>query len=66
MCLQSQVFVLFDGKELEQDIGGVRRKTERLVVLVTSPAMENSQLLCAPDMENKTGRAGLPVPVPVG
>ena len=47
--------MLFDGKELEEDIGGEVRKVERLVVLINSPAMEHSQLLCAIPMENKTG-----------
>ena len=47
--------MLFDGKELEEDIGGELRKVERLVVLINSPAMEHSQLLCAIPMENKSG-----------
>ena len=49
------MYVLFDGKELEEDIGGELRKVERLVVLINSPAMEHSQLLCAIPMENKSG-----------
>ena len=39
----------------EHDIGGEVRKLERLVVLINSPAMDHSQLLCAIPMENKTG-----------
>ena len=49
------MYVLFDGKELEEDIGGEVKKVERLVVLINSPAMDHSQLLCAVPMENKTG-----------
>ena len=47
--------MLFDGKELEEDIGGEVKKVERLVVLINSPVMDHSQLLCAIPMENKTG-----------
>lgn len=49
------MYVLFDGKELEEDIGGEVKKVERLVVLINSPVMDHSQLLCAIPMENKTG-----------
>ena len=53
----SKIFVHFDTKLMEQDFDGVLQTVERLAVIVSSPVLENDQLLCAFPLESGTGEA---------
>ena len=53
----SKVFVHYDTKLIEEDIDGVRKVVDRLVVSVSSPVLERPVLLCAFPLESGTGEA---------
>ena len=53
---KAKVIVHFDEVDVEQGLGGVRKKQARLAVLVSSPALDkNDQLLSAVPLDSKSG-----------
>ena len=53
---KAKVIGHFDEVEVEQGLGGVRKKQARLAVLVSSPALDKTdQLLSAVPLDSKSG-----------
>ena len=53
----SKIFVPYDTKQIEEDIGGEKKLVERLAVVVSSPVLERDVLLCAFAFDSGTGEA---------
>ena len=54
---QEKIFIHFDTKIIEEDLEGEKQKIERLVIAISSPALEREVLLCAFPLESGTGEA---------
>ena len=53
----AKILIHYDTKIIEEDLEGVKTKTERLVIAMSSSVLDREVLLCALPMESGTGEA---------